>query len=60
MDALAKRLVFRKLAAPHKAAVLDFLDRADTDPVDSDSAAVNWRLPYLVALILDTPYFWVR
>ena len=60
VDALAKRLVFRKLSAPHKAAVLDFLDRADADPVDKDSAAVSWRLPYLVALILDTPYFWVR
>ena len=60
VDVLAKRLVFRKLSAPHKAAVLAFLERADSDPVTSDSAAVNWRLAYVVALILDTPYFWVR
>lgn len=60
VDALAKRLIFRKLSAPHKAAVLSFLGTAGSDPVDSDSAAVKWRLPYVVALILDTPYFWVR
>lgn len=60
VDALAKRLIFRKLSGPHKGAVLSFLGTAGSAPVDSDSAAVNWRLPYVVALILDTPYFWVR
>lgn len=60
VDALAKRLVFRPLAAPHRAAVLEFLERSASDPLDSDDAAVGWRLPYVVALILDSPYFWVR
>jgi uncharacterized protein (DUF1800 family) len=60
VDVLAKRLVFRKLAPVHKAAVLGFLGRSASTPLSSDDAAVGWRLPYIVALILDTPYFWVR
>lgn len=60
VDVLAKRLVFRKLAPRHRAAVLGFLERSASDPLDSDDAAVGWRLPYVVALILDSPYFWVR
>ena len=60
VDALANRLVFRKLATPHRNAVLAFLERSASDPLDSDDSAVGWRLPYVVALILDSPYFWVR
>jgi len=60
VDALATRLVFRKLATPHRDAVLAFLERSASDPLDSDDAAVSWRLPQVVALILDSPYFWVR
>ena len=60
VDELAKRLVFRTLAAPHKQAILGFLGRSASDPLNSDSEAVQWRLPYLVALILDSPYHWVR
>jgi hypothetical protein len=60
VDALAKRLVFRTLAAPHRQAVLAFLGRSASDPLDADDEAVRWRLPYLVALILDSPYHWVR
>lgn len=60
VDALARRLVFRTLAAPHRQAVLGFLGRSASDPVTSSSEAVGWRLPYLVALILDSPYHWIR
>ena len=60
VDALAKRLVFRTLAPTHRQAVLDFLGRAGSDPLTSDSEAVRWRLPYVVALILDSPYHAVR
>ncbi len=60
VDALAKRLVFRKLPAAHRDAVLAFLGRDATDPLDEDDAAVDWRLPYLVALILDTPSHGIR
>jgi uncharacterized protein (DUF1800 family) len=60
IDALAKALVYRKLSVAHRAVVLDFLGRKSSDPVTSSSAAVGWRLPYVVALILDSPYHEVR
>ncbi len=60
VDALAKRLVFRALPPAHRAAILVFLGVTATTPLDQDDAAVNWRLPYLVALILDTPSHGIR
>ena len=60
VDALAKRLVFRTMPPAHRDAVLGFLGRSAGDPVNRDSEALGWRLPYLVALILDSPYHEVR
>ena len=60
VDALAKRLVFRRMSTPHRDAVLGFLGRSADAPLHSDSEALGWRLPYLVALILDSPYHEVR
>ena len=60
VDALAKRLVFRKMSTAHRDAVLSFLGRSASDPINRDSEAMGWRLPYLVALILDSPYHEVR
>jgi Protein of unknown function (DUF1800) len=60
VDALAQRLVFRKLTVAHRDAVLGFLGRTATDPLHSSDEAVKWRLPYLVALILDSPYHGIR
>jgi uncharacterized protein (DUF1800 family) len=60
VDALAKRLVFRKLSTAHRDSVLQFLGRSASAPLHKDDEAVGWRLPYVVALILDSPYFWVR
>ena len=60
VDVLAKRLVFRKLETPHRQAVLGFLGHQATDRLNSADEAVNWRLPYVVALILDSPYHGIR
>jgi uncharacterized protein (DUF1800 family) len=60
VDVLCKRLVFRTFAAPHRAAVLNFLQKSAHDPVTGTDAAVTWRLSYLVALILDSPYHGIR
>ena len=60
VDTLAKRLVFRTLPHAHRNAVLAFLEHQASDPLDADDAAVDWRLPYLVALILDTPSNGIR
>jgi hypothetical protein len=60
VDLLAKRLVFRPLARQHRDAVLDFVGRFAGDPLSEEDALVTWRLPYVVALILDSPYHEVR
>jgi uncharacterized protein (DUF1800 family) len=60
VDMLSKRLVFRKLEAVHRRAVLGFLGHQATDRLNADDAAVGWRLPYVVALILDSPYHGIR
>lgn len=60
VDALSKRLVFRKLGAPQRQAVLGFLGRSAGERLHSDDEAVHWRLPYVVALILDSPYHGIR
>jgi uncharacterized protein (DUF1800 family) len=60
VDAVAKVLVFRRLAAVHRDAVLAFLGKAAGDALSKGDAAVTWRLPYLVALILDSPYHGIR
>jgi uncharacterized protein DUF1800 len=60
VDALAKALVFRKLPSAHRDAVLGFVGRTAGATLASDAEAVGWRLPYLVALILDGPSFTQR
>ncbi|MFZ0325005.1 MAG: DUF1800 domain-containing protein [Actinomycetes bacterium] len=60
VDDLAKRLVFRSLAAEHEKVVLHFLGRRATDPLDRNSPALGWKLPSVVALILDSPYHGMR
>ncbi len=60
VDALATRLVFRTLAPVHRDAVLAFIGKTATAPLRSTDEAVGWRLPYIVSLILDSPYFTIR
>jgi uncharacterized protein (DUF1800 family) len=60
VQVLAQRLVFRKLAAAHRDAILGFLGKEAGDPLHANDAAVDWRLPYVVALILDSPYHGIR
>ncbi|MGH2635802.1 MAG: DUF1800 domain-containing protein, partial [Actinomycetota bacterium] len=60
VDALARSLTFRTLSDDHRDAVLGFVGRSAGDPLSEDDEAVGWRLPYLVALILDSPYHEVR
>jgi uncharacterized protein (DUF1800 family) len=61
VDVLAKRLVFRKLSAEHRTAVLTFVEKGESSPLSaSDSFMQDWRFPYLVALFLDSPYHGTR
>ena len=58
--ALGTRLLHQPVTAAELAPVLGFLDRRASDPLRAKDPAVTWRLPYVVALILDSPRFAVR
>jgi len=60
VDALAVRLVWRKLTAPDRAAVLLCLGKAAGARVSASDEWLDWKLPYLVSLVLDLPYHGTR
>ena len=60
MDALATRLLHGALPPAKRDAVCAFLDKTADAALRSTDAAVGWRLPYVVALVLDTPEFATR
>jgi hypothetical protein len=65
IDVLAKRLLQRTVPADQKAAICAFLtDEWNTvkpsTPLHKNSIAIGWRLPYVVALLLDSPLHTVR
>jgi hypothetical protein len=60
IDAVARRLFGRTLRDEHTAAVAAFFDRTPASTLRSRDPAVGWLLPYLVGVLLDSPYFQVR
>ncbi|MBB4762461.1 DUF1800 domain-containing protein [Amorphoplanes digitatis] len=60
VDALAKRLIGTSLPADHVAAVLSVAGKLPTSPLTGNDKSVAGSLPYLVALVLDSPSFQVR
>ncbi|MFI5493701.1 DUF1800 domain-containing protein [Actinoplanes sp. NPDC051859] len=60
VDALAVRLVGTKLPAAHTAAVLSVAGKVPTNPLTSKDKALAGSLPYLIALVLDSPSFQLR
>jgi uncharacterized protein (DUF1800 family) len=60
VDALATRLLQGPVPAATRDAICVFLGKTATSPLRSTDAAVGWRLPYVVALVLDTPEFATR
>ena len=60
IDALASRFFGRTLKAEHTAALATFCGKTPASPLKAGDAAVGWVLPYLVALMLNSPYFAVR
>jgi len=58
--ALGRRLLQRPLPAAHVAAICAFLEVGTRTPVRADSDALNWRLPYVVALVLSSPVHLAR
>ncbi|GIL34599.1 DUF1800 domain-containing protein [Phycicoccus sp. DTK01] len=60
VDALSTRLLSAPLPVAKRDAVCTFLGRSASNPLKPTDGAVGWRLPYVVALILDTPEFATR
>jgi uncharacterized protein (DUF1800 family) len=60
VDALAKRLIGVPLPAAHVAAVLSVAAKTPTSPLTAKDNSVTGSLPYLIALVLDSPSFQLR
>ncbi len=60
VDALSTRLLMAPLPPAKRDAVCAFLDKTAATAVRSTDAVVGWRLPYVVALVLDSPEFATR
>jgi uncharacterized protein (DUF1800 family) len=60
IDALARRLFGRTLPAAHTAALVAYFGKTPGTALQPADSAVGWRLPQLVALMLNSPYFAVR
>jgi uncharacterized protein (DUF1800 family) len=60
IDAVAQRLFGRILRGEHTAALTAFFGKTPADKLRGYDAAVGWLFPYLVGVMLDSPYFQVR
>ncbi|MHA3837561.1 DUF1800 domain-containing protein [Terrabacter sp. AAH1] len=59
VEALAAKLLLT-LTTAQRDAICRFADHAPTDALRAGSAAVTWRLPSIIALLLDSPNFATR
>jgi uncharacterized protein (DUF1800 family) len=60
VDALARRLVGTALPAAQVAAVLSVAGKSPTSSLTSSDKQIAGSLPYLIALVLDSPSFQLR
>jgi uncharacterized protein (DUF1800 family) len=60
VDAVAERLVGTTLPAAHVAAVLSVARKSPTSSLTSSDKQIAGNLPYLIAMILDSPTFQLR
>jgi uncharacterized protein (DUF1800 family) len=60
VDALAKRLLGTTMRPEHVAAVTAVAGKTPASALTPKDTAVNGSLPYLIALVLDSPYFQIR
>jgi hypothetical protein len=60
VDAVAMRLFGRTLKEEHTAALTAYFGKTPTSALKSSDGAAGWAFPYLVALMLNSPYFAVR
>lgn len=60
VDEVARRVVFTPLSPGHRSAVLTFIGKSATAVPKATDGALTWRLPYLIAVLLDSPYHGYR
>ena len=60
VDALARRLLGTSMRPEHVAAVTAVAGKTPSSALTAKDTAVNGSLPYLIALVLDSPYFQIR
>jgi uncharacterized protein (DUF1800 family) len=60
VDMIALRLVGTRMRAAHTAAVTGFFGKKPGATLQPGDEVLRWRFPYLVALVLDSPYFSFR
>jgi uncharacterized protein (DUF1800 family) len=60
VDALSRRLLGVTMRPEHVAAVLSVAGKKPASTLTSTDTSVTGSLPYLIALILDSPYFQLR
>jgi uncharacterized protein (DUF1800 family) len=60
IDVVARRLLQRTVHDQHRTAIAGFFGQAPGSPLRAKDAVLKWMFPYLVALLLNSPYFVVR
>jgi uncharacterized protein (DUF1800 family) len=60
IDAVALRLLGRKMRVEHAAVLAEFFAKELSADVGEKDPAINGDFPYLVSLMLDSPYFALR
>jgi hypothetical protein len=60
IDVLRGSLCLPPITSTQRAAICRFLDHAPTDTLKPTDALFGWRLPSVLALLLDTPHYSVR
>jgi hypothetical protein len=60
IDVVAQRLFQRTLRTEHADAIAAFFGKTPASTLRSNHSVLGWLFPYLVALMLNSPYFTVR
>jgi uncharacterized protein (DUF1800 family) len=55
IDVLAAKLSIAPLPSAHRSAIAGFLARTPSSRIADNDEALDWRLPYIAALLLDSP-----
>ncbi|MCW2504479.1 MAG: hypothetical protein JWO79_2763 [Actinomycetia bacterium] len=60
VDALTTRITGSVFSDEHRSALTGFFGKTPSSSLARNHAALNWKFPYLVALVLSSPEFMVR